>query len=299
MQRVYDHIEKIAPLSTTVLVLGETGTGKELVARAIHKNSKRVYQSFVKVDCTALPETLLESELFGYKKGAFTDARFDKPGKFEVADKGTVFLDEIGELPLSIQAKLLRVIEESTFEPLGGLKSVRVDVRIIAATNRDLQEAIRLGLFRKDLYYRLNVFPIVMPDLHERIEDIPLLIDHFVDRFNVRYGKEIQGLDKGVEELFKTYLWPGNVRQLRHVLEFAYISCDGTRITIADLPDEIRAQRQDNYDYGFKVDPLAHAEKQVLEEYLRENNNDRSRTAVRLGISRVTLWRKMKKYGLL
>jgi len=299
MQRVYEHIITIAPLTATVLILGETGTGKELVARAIHRRSNRAYQSFVKVDCTALPETLLESELFGYKKGAFTDARYDKPGKFELADKGTVFLDEIGELPLSIQAKLLRVLEEHVFEPLGALKSVRVDVRIIAATNQDLQKGIATGVFRKDLFYRLNVFPIVMPELKERTGDIPLLVDHFIDHFNVRYKKNIQGLNSAVQTLFCSYPWPGNVRQMRHALEFACINCTGKKITFIDLPDDLRLHSTQRTDHDFKGNPLEYAEKQMLEKYLNEHTNDREKTARALGISRVTLWRKMKKYHLL
>lgn len=298
MQRVYNRIEKIAPLTATVLILGETGTGKELVARAIHMHSLRAYQSFVKVDCTALPETLLESELFGYKKGAFTDARFDKPGKFELADKGTVFLDEIGELPFSIQAKLLRVLEEQAFEPLGGLKSVRVDVRIIAATNRDLQQGIHAGDFRKDLYYRLNVFPIVMPELQERTGDIPLLVDHFIDLFNGQYGKKIKGLNNAVQDLFYAYPWPGNVRQLRHAIEFACINSAGTMITPADLPDDFRLYAKHRIEQKFKGDPLEQAEQRELEKYLQANDYDRNKTARVLGISRVTLWRKMKKYNI-
>jgi transcriptional regulator with PAS, ATPase and Fis domain len=298
MQRVYDHVIKIAPLSINVLILGETGTGKELVARAIHAHSSRAYQSFIKVDCTAIPETLLESELFGYKKGAFTDARFDKPGKFELADKGTVFLDEIGELPLSVQAKLLRVLEDNVFEPLGGVKSVRVDVRIIAATNRDLQQSTRTGHFRRDLYYRLNVFPITMPELQERLEDIPLLVEHFIGTCNQQYGKRIRGLHHTVEDIFVTYPWPGNVRQLRHAIEFACINSSGQHIRLVDLPDDLRAYASPRDDREVIGNPFEQAEYQILTKYLRANAHDRNRTAHALHMSRVTLWRKMKKYGL-
>jgi transcriptional regulator with PAS, ATPase and Fis domain len=299
MLRVYDLIAKIAPTTTTVLILGETGTGKELVARAIHQLSKRAYQSFVKIDCTALPETLLESELFGYKKGAFTDARFDKPGKFELADKGTIFLDEIGELPVTIQAKLLRFLEDSVFEPLGGLASVRVDVRIITATNRDLQSAILQGRFRKDLYYRLNVFPIRLPDLQERLDDIPLLVEHFITRYNEQLDKNIHGIDKEVRHLFQTFTWPGNVRQLRHVLEYACINCPGNRIKIEHLPDEIRIQGVEQRGSLYRGSALEESEKKVLADCLRKNNYKRNATANELHISRITLWRKMKKYGLI
>ena len=298
IQRVYDHILKVAPLSTNVLILGETGTGKELVARSIHAHSRRAYQSFIKVDCTALPETLLESELFGYRKGAFTDARIDKPGKFELADKGTVFLDEIGELPMSVQAKLLRVLEENMFEPLGGVKSMRVDVRIIAATNRDLQQSMQNGHFRKDLFYRLNVFPIIMPELQKRSGDIALLVAHFISRFNDQYDKNIKGLSKEVEQLFQAYPWPGNVRQLRHAIEFACINSTGTKIALADLPDDLRAYSRSHDDQKVIDNPLEQAEYRVLTTHLAAHANDRNRTARALGISRVTLWRKMKKYGL-
>jgi transcriptional regulator with PAS, ATPase and Fis domain len=298
MQRVYDHILKIAPLSTNVLIMGETGTGKELVARSIHTHSSRAYRSFIKVDCTALPETLLESELFGYKKGAFTDARFDKPGKFELADKGTVFLDEIGELPLSVQAKLLRVLEENMFEPLGGVKSVRVDVRIIAATNRDLQKSMQTGHFRKDLYYRLNVFPIIMPELQERSGDVLLLVNHFIEKFNGQYDKRIRGLSEEVEELFLAYPWPGNVRQLRHAIEFACINCTGRRIILADLPDDLRSYTEQRIDHEVVGNPFEQAEYRELKKHLHANANNRNRTAQVLKISRITLWRKMKKYGL-
>jgi transcriptional regulator with PAS, ATPase and Fis domain len=299
MQRVYDLIEKIAPMTTTVLILGETGTGKELVARAIHRMSMRAYQSFIKVDCTALPETLLESELFGYKKGAFTDARFDKPGKFELADKGTIFLDEIGELPMSIQAKLLRVLEENIFEPLGGLSSVHVDVRIITATNRNLQKAILQGHFRKDLYYRLNVFPIRLPDLQERVDDIPLLIDHFIARFNIQLDKKIHGVDNEVLTFFKTFAWPGNVRQLRHALEYACINCTGSTVRLAHLPDDFKMQPGEHENVHYRGDPLEETERKVIVECLQKNHYNRHATAQQLRISRITLWRRMKKYNIL
>lgn len=299
MQRVYDLIEKIASTTTTVLIQGATGSGKELAARAIVRYSPRKYQSFIKIDCTALPETLLESELFGYKKGAFTDARIDKPGKFDLADKGTIFLDEIGEIPMSIQAKLLRVLEENVFEPLGGLTSVRIDVRIITATNRNLQDEMNKGLFRKDLFYRLNVFPITLPELKEHIEDLPLLTEHFIARFNIQFMKNVKKTERKVMELFMTYSWPGNVRQLRHVLEYAFINCTGDTIKVEHLPDEIRVHAWEYRTDQSIDDPFQASEKKVLIETLKKYNNNRKKTAQTLHCSRVTLWRKMKKYGLI
>jgi len=299
MQEVYDLIETISPTSTTVLILGETGTGKELVARAIHHNSQRKYKSFIKLDCTALPETLLESELFGYKKGAFTDARTDKPGKFEMADGGTIFLDEIGEIPPSTQAKLLRALEERAFEPLGSIKTVTINVRIIAATNRDLQKAIGQGKFRKDFYYRLNVYPITMPTLRERPEDIHLLIEYFIETFGKRFAKEITQVSQDAMDLLTDYPWPGNVRQLKHAIEYASINCKGRIIEARHLPEAIRQKSQVLADKIMKTEnPLQEIEKEVIIDTLRRNKSNRGKTAKALKISRATLWRKMQKYNI-
>lgn len=299
MQEVYDLIETISPTSTTVLILGETGTGKELVARAIHHNSQRKYKSFIKLDCTALPETLLESELFGYKKGAFTDARTDKPGKFEMADGGTIFLDEIGEIPPSTQAKLLRALEERAFEPLGSIKTVRIDVRIIAATNRDLQKAIGQGKFREDFYYRLNVYPITMPALRERPEDIHLLIEHFIETFGKRFAKKITQVSKDAMDLLTDYPWPGNVRQLKHAIEYASINCKGGVIEARHLPEAIKQESKVLVDKILKTaNPLQEIEKEVIIDTLRRNKSNRGKTAKVLKISRATLWRKMQKHNI-
>ncbi len=299
MQEMYSLLDVVSPTSTTILIMGETGTGKELVARAIHHNSSRKNNPFIKVDCTALPETLLESELFGYKKGAFTDAKKDKPGKFELADKGTIFLDEIGELPPSIQAKLLRVLEEHEFEPLGGIKTVKVDVRIITATNRDLQQAIKQGKFREDFYYRLNVVPITLPPLRERTEDIPLLIEHFIKIFGKRFNKTITNVSSDAMDLLLDYPWPGNVRQLEHAIEHAFIHCTGRIIQTGHLPDEINQKSSLLINRIINTeDPIKEIEKEVIHSALRRNNWDREKTAKKLKISRITLWRKMKKYEI-
>lgn len=299
MQEIYNLLKTISPTSSTILIMGETGTGKELVARAIHHNSPRKDKPFIKVDCASLPETLLESELFGYKKGAFTDARTDKPGKFELADSGTIFLDEIGNIPPSIQAKLLRVLEEHAFEPLGGIKMVKVDVRVISATNRDLQQAIKQGRFREDFYYRLNVVPITLPPLRDRPEDIPLLIEHFLNVFGKKFEKTINAVSQDAMDLLLDYPWPGNVRQLEHAIEHAFIHCTGRTIQIRHLPDDIIQKSSILVDRILKTeDPIEEIEKEVIIEALKRNHWDREKTAKTLKISRITLWRKMKKYSI-
>jgi len=299
MREIYSLLKTISVTDTTVLIMGETGTGKELVARAIHHNSPRKHRPFIKVDCTALPETLLESELFGYKKGAFTDARADKPGKFELADGGTIFLDEIGDLPPSIQSKLLRVLEEHAFEPLGAVKTAKVDVRVVAATNRDLQEAIRQGRFREDLYYRLHVVPITIPPLREKPEDIPLLIDHFVETFNKKFGKTITGVSQDAMDILVDYAWPGNVRQLEHAIEHAFIHCKGRTIQTKHLPEEIKQKQSPLVDRIFdKEAPIQEIEREVVLEALKRNNWNKKKAARALRISYVTLWRKMKKFNI-
>lgn len=299
MREIYSLMKTISATDTTVLVIGATGTGKELVARAIHHNSPRKHKPFIKVDCTALPETLLESELFGYKKGAFTDARADKPGKFELADGGTIFLDEIGDLPPSIQSKLLRVLEEHAFEPLGAVKTVKVDVRVVAATNRDLQEAIKHGTFREDLYYRLNVVPIKIPPLREKPEDIPLLIDHFIEVFSEKFKKSVTGVSQDAMDMLVDYVWPGNVRQLEHAIEHAFIHCKGKMIQTKHLPEEIKQKQSALVDRIFdKGAPIKEIEREVILEALKRNSWHKANAARALKISYVTLWRKMKKLNI-
>jgi transcriptional regulator with PAS, ATPase and Fis domain len=299
MQEIYNLLKMVSETFSTVLIQGETGTGKELVARAIHYNSPRKDQPFIKVSCAALPETLLESELFGYKKGAFTGAIKDKPGKFELAHGGTIFLDEVGEISIPIQSKLLTVLEDREFEPLGGTETVKVDVRIIAATNRNLKEAVEKGQFREDLYYRLNVIPIILPPLRERSDDISLLVNYFIVKFNQKMGKEIISVSSRAMALIMDYPWPGNVRQLEHALEHAFIHCSQRIIEVEHLPQEIRGGETNLVKMVLgSSKPFDEVERQVILETLRQNHGNQEKTAQALRISRTTLWRKLKKYAI-
>jgi formate hydrogenlyase transcriptional activator len=243
LRRVLRQVEKVAPLETTVTILGETGTGKELLAHAIHRSSRRRDRTLVKVNCAALPGSLIESELFGHEKGAFTGADARRSGRFEIAHGGTLFLDEVGELPLDLQAKLLRVIEEGEFERVGGSHTIKVDVRVIAATNRNLDEAVREGTFRSDLYYRLNIFPITMPPLRERKEDIPILVNHLVKQFSQKLGKRIDSIPQDAMTKFRNYPWLGNVRELRNVIERAVINTQGSKLNLTDDLDSQALER--------------------------------------------------------
>jgi DNA-binding NtrC family response regulator len=239
LEQIFAVIEKVADTPSTVLITGESGTGKELIARALHNNSSRRNGPFIKINCAAIPKTLMESELFGYEKGAFTGAVGSKPGRFELADQGTLFLDEIGEIPIEMQVKLLRVLQESEFERVGGIKTIKVDVRLVTATNRELFKEIQSATFREDLYYRLNVVPIHLPPLRERSADIPLLVQHFISKFNERLKKQISGIeDEGLTRLV-AHSWPGNIRELENVLERTILFCEGPLIRAADLPPEI------------------------------------------------------------
>jgi transcriptional regulator with GAF, ATPase, and Fis domain len=234
LRKVLRQAEQVAPLDTTVIILGETGTGKELLAHAIHNLSRRKGRPLVKVNCAALPGTLIESELFGHEKGAFTGADARRIGRFEIANGGTLFLDEVGELPLDMQAKLLRVLEQGEFERVGGSHPIKVDVRVIAATNRHLEDAVRKGEFRSDLYYRLNVFPITLPPLRERREDIPILVSHLVKQFSKKIGKTIEAVPQETMARMRTYSWPGNIRELRNVIERAVIITQGSKLNVID-----------------------------------------------------------------
>jgi len=299
MQDIFNLIKMVSQTASTVLVQGETGTGKDLIARAIHHNSPRRDGPFVKVSCAALPETLLESELFGHKRGAFTGAVKDKPGRFSLANGGTIFLDEVAEIPVGVQAKLLRVLEEQEFEPLGSTSSVKVDVRIIAATNRKLGEAIREGKFREDLYYRLNVLTVSLPSLRERSDDIPLLIGHFIEKYNREMDKRIGTVSQDAMDLLLDYPWPGNVRQLEHAIEHAFIHCTGSVIDTAHLPQEIRpAEMEAGRRFSKRPYSLQQIEREAIVSSLKMNKWDRGLTARALKISRTTLWRKMKRYGI-
>jgi len=292
MQIIYDKLEVISVTDSNVLIEGETGTGKDLIARTIHYNSMRKDKPFVKINCAAIPENLLESELFGYKKGAFTGAVMDKMGKFEAADGGTIFLDEIGDMPLSLQAKILRVIEEKEFERLGEVKSRKVDVRVIAATNRPLKELVEQGKFRMDLYYRLNVVRIKLPALRERAEDIPLLLDHFIEVFNKKFNKRVKGVEQRVMDFLLDYSWPGNVRELENVIEHAMIHARGELIRFDNLPDYLFEECESG------AVSLEDIEREHILRVLKSVNNNRTRASKILGISRSTLWRKLKELNI-
>lgn len=302
MLRVYDVIESIADTKATVLITGESGTGKSLIARAIHRRSTRRDQPFVEVACGALPDSLLESELFGHVAGAFTGATHDKLGKFMQANQGSIFLDEIGTASPGMQVKLLRVLQEFEFEQVGGSKTFRVDTRVILATNEDLTRAVGEGRFRQDLFYRINVISVELPSLRERISDIPLLTQHFFDRVCRETGKSNKELSDEAVTALQRYNWPGNVRELQNVVERAVLLSKGTRIGLEDLPTHIAAGQivpigQVGQGAGLK-DALEAPERAIILEILQSNNWNRNLTADALGINRTTLYKKMKKLGL-
>lgn len=301
MQALFSLIEKLAETSASVIVYGESGTGKELVARAIHYRSARKGNPYIQVNCAALPETLLESELFGHEKGAFTGAVGRKPGRFELAHNGTIFLDEIGDISLPVQVKLLRVLQEKAFERVGGLETLKIDVRIIAATNQNLAQAIRDGRFREDLYYRLNVVPIHLPPLRERREDIPLLVEHFLKKFDPQ-GR-MRGPNCQAMKLLSEYHWPGNVRELENCLERAVIISSGPEITPADLPPEVAGivapgEPRKRFSLPGEGISLEDVEKDLIVQALERSGGNQSRAARLLGITRHTLLYRMEKYGL-
>lgn len=300
MEQVFDIIRKVANHDVTILIQGESGTGKELVAEAIHYNSPRRDKPLIKLNCAALPETLLESELFGYEKGAFTGANTRKPGRFELAQGGTLFLDEISSTAPSMQAKLLRVLQEKEFERVGGKETLKADVRILAATNRDLKELVAKGLFREDLYYRLNVVPIHLPPLRERKEDIPLLVRHFLKKLNVSFDKRFTGISAEALDSLMRYDWPGNVRELRNTLEKAMLLDEEPVITNAYLPEEVRNAAESGVvpPHGADTSSLEDAEKAHILRVLTECRWNQSRAASRLGIHRNTLRNKIEKLGL-
>jgi len=314
---IYTILERVSNTPTTVLVTGESGTGKELVARALHENSSRKERPFIKVNCAAIPKDLMESELFGYERGAFTGAVTSKPGRFELASGGTLFLDEIAEIPVEMQVKLLRVLQESEFERVGGIKTIRVDVRLVAATNRDLKREIAAGTFREDLCYRLNVVPIALPALRERVSDIPLLGAHFVDKFNARLKKHVSGIEPDAMDRLVSYSWPGNIRELENVLERAILFCDTQRVRVIDLPVEVRegtpeSPRQaipvatGDAREGILADGLkeqvkaamSRLERELIVRALDQTGGNVTHAARLLKISRKGLQLKMKELGL-
>jgi len=299
MQEVLATVERVAPTNSTVLLGGESGVGKDLIARAIHEKSRRASGPFVKINSTAIPENLLESELFGYEKGAFTGANASKPGKFELADKGTLFLDEIGDVPPAIQVKLLRVLQEREFERLGGTRTVKVDVRLIAATNRDLREALEQGTFREDLYYRLNVVPIDIAPLRQRKEDIPDLVNLFISRFAGDSGKQVKSISPEAMQILVNYHWPGNVRELQNIIERACALANGTVIKPEDIHLDVRPAKAANTS-GFLPEgmTLEHWEDEMIREALRRANGNKSQAARLLGLSRNALRYRLSKIGI-
>jgi DNA-binding NtrC family response regulator len=308
MVKIYKLVEKVAPTTTTVLITGETGTGKELLARAIHMNSPRRNNPFIKINCVAIAENLVESELFGFEKGAFTGAVNKKPGRFELAHTGTLFLDEIGDLPKDMQAKILRVIQEQEFERVGGLQTIKIDVRLITATNKDLMQEVQEGRFREDLYYRLNVLPLDLPPLRERKGDIERLTDYFLDTFNKKLSRRIRHVDPEVRKLFAHYNWPGNIRELENLMERLVLLATGDTITLEDVPPEIHvsavaeatfdAAKSEGTPWNILKSKMEQLEKGMILKILEECNRNISKAALKLGLSRKGLQLKMIKYNL-
>jgi PAS domain S-box-containing protein len=302
--KIFEMIPSVAESLCNVLILGETGTGKDLLARAIHNLSPRSAGPYIKVNCAALPEHLLESELFGYSKGAFTDAKRNKPGMFQLAQGGTIFLDEIGDLPIQLQSKILQVLDDKEFFPLGSTKPVRVDVRVLSSTNQDIKRMLESKLFRKDLYYRLNTMEITLPPLRERKSDIPLLVESILQELNHEMGKNVMNVSRVALQLFLNYHYPGNVRELKNILENAVALCENTTIHHYDLPQVlINEHSTDSLISGpmplsNSLKPLAVIERKTILEFLDHCQWDMTETAKLLNIDKSTLWRKMKKYNL-
>jgi len=319
MREIYAIIEKVAATPSTVLITGESGTGKELVATALHENSQRRTKPFIKVNCAAIPKDLMESEFFGYERGAFTGAVNSKPGRFELADGGTLFLDEIAEIPPAMQVKLLRALQESEFERVGGIRSMHVDVRVVAATNRDLAHEIAAGNFREDLFYRLNVVPVALPALRERHEDIPFLVQAFIEKYNKRLNKSVRGLTPEALTCLAAYHWPGNIRELENVIERTVLFSEGDAIDVRDLPEDLRGvdAKAANGRAAARLEPTLPAvepgnasmkdivrqatleiERDLIQKALDETAGNVTRAATLLGISRKGLQNKMKDFGL-
>ncbi|MGB6065792.1 MAG: sigma-54 dependent transcriptional regulator [Desulfomonilaceae bacterium] len=303
MKEVLETVAMVAPTEASVLILGESGTGKELIANALHQGSTRTEKRFIKVNCAALPETLLESELFGHEKGAFTGAVGRRPGRFELADGGTIFLDEVGEMSLATQSKLLRVLQEREFEPLGSTRTVKVDIRIITASNRILKDEVKKGTFREDLFYRLNVVPILLPGLRERKEDIPLLIEHFLKIYNEKNGRNLQGFHPRALDALMRYSWPGNIRELENVVERAVILTRDDYVPFSELPESIREATGDPLSKGILegIRPgmtIREMERELIIKTLEDNDGNRTHSARVLGITRRTLQHKLKEYEI-
>jgi Nif-specific regulatory protein len=299
MKQVYEQIAQVAQTATTVLVRGESGTGKELIAHAIHYNSPRASKPFVKVSCAALPDTLIESELFGYEKGAFTGAQARKRGRFELAHGGTLFLDEVGELNLATQVKLLRVLQEGEFERLGGTETIKADIRLIAATNRDLEAAMAERQFREDLYYRLNVFSIFVPPLRDRKPDVMLLADHFLIKYARRHNKRIKRIATPAIDMLMSYHWPGNVRELENIVERAVLTCDGQVIHGHDLPPTLQtAEASGTTVQSSLSDAIEQFEKDLIVDALKSSRGNRAKAARLLGTTERIIGYKIRKYEI-
>ena len=298
MRQIFQILPQVAESDSTVLIEGASGSGKELFARAIHNLSRRRDKRFVALNCAALPDTLLESELFGYKAGAFTDARQDKPGRFAMAEGGTLLLDEIGDISPAMQVRLLRVLQEKTYEPLGAIESAKTDVRIIAATNKDLGKLVRKGVFREDLFYRVHVIRLALPGLRDRREDIPLLVEHFVGKFNRLQGKDVVGVSDEVLARLMEHDYPGNVRELENIVEHAFVLCRGGLIQLAHLPPELRGSVAGEAAASVAGMTLEAMERVLITDALRRHHGNRSAAAKHLGINPSTLFRKAKALGI-
>jgi len=301
MLQVIDIVKKVTPTNATVLIYGESGTGKELIARAIHYNSPRKDKPFIAINCAAIPETLIESELFGYEPGAFTGANTRKIGIIEAADKGTLFLDEIAELPPLTQSKLLRVLQEKEVRRIGGKDAIKVDLRIIAATNKNLSKEVEQNRFREDLYYRLKVITVEIPPLRERKEDIPELVNFFIEKYSKEFGKRVNGIEEKALQALINYQWPGNIRQLETVIERAIIICEKDKITLSDIQDELKISIPKNIldidipDEGINYEEL---EKEILKKALIKSNYIIAKAARLIGMSYKTFWYRLEKFGL-
>lgn len=303
MQRLFGILEQVAEANTTVLLVGESGTGKELFAKAIHSLSPRKKGPMITINCGAFPDTLLESELFGYKAGAFTDAKKDKPGRLALAEGGTLFLDEIGDISPALQVRMLRVLQDRDYEPLGSTKPQKADVRIVAATNQDLEALVSEGVFRQDLFYRINVVKLVLPPLRERKDDIPLLAEYFIRKFNRLSGKDIQGFSPEVLSILMSHDFPGNVRELENIIEYATVVCKNSLISIENLPDSLsknlnKTKRRPVEEVQHENSCLEDLERRFLLETLKKNDWKRSVTAAQLGVHPSTLWRKIKRLNI-
>jgi DNA-binding NtrC family response regulator len=295
--RVFEVLEKVIPTRSNILILGESGTGKGLIAEIVHCNSQRKDRPFISINCSAIPENLLESELFGYRKGAFTGAASDKKGLITMADQGTLFLDEIGDMPLGLQAKILKVLESGEVLPVGETKSKFVDVRLVAATNKNLEEQIEKGLFREDLYYRLNVIEVKIPPLRERKEDIEVLARHFVEKYSRENQKKVVGITEETMDVLIQYPWPGNIRELRNIVERAVVLAGSEKIGLGELPDRLKRLDGPRSARTLK-ERLEYYEEKILRDVLQSNDWDKERSATELGVDLATLYRKIKKLGI-